>query len=101
MAKAYITQYGGLGSGGMQVAQGPAIKTEVVVIGSEAKSGAFSQNTNAIRVHVDAICSIAIGGADAGGNYPAATVNSKRMAADQTEYFGVNPGDKISVITNT
>jgi orotate phosphoribosyltransferase len=48
-----------------------------------------------VRVHTDAICSIAYGA------NPTATINSFRMNANTTEYFGVNPGDKIAVISNT
>ena len=47
-----------------------------------------------IRVHCDAICSISI------GNSPVATTTNKRLAANQTEYFGVIPGQQIAVITN-
>lgn len=100
MATAYITQYGGTGTNA-QIAQGPAIKTETVAIGAEAKSTAFDRNCHVIRLHVDAICSFAIVSPDTSGNYAAATTSSKRIAADQTEYFGVNPGDKISIISNT
>ena len=35
------------------------------------------------------------------GADPTATADSKRMAAGQTEYFTVAPGDKVAVITNT
>lgn len=100
MAKAYITEYSGVRAlegfpGPAQIALTPELANQTVVIGSEAKSSAFSAGTRLIRVHVDAICSIEIGTA------PTATTSMARMAADQTEYFGVVPGDKISVITNT
>ena len=47
-----------------------------------------------VRVHADAICSIKFGSA------PVATTANMRLAANQTEYFQVSPGDKVSVITN-
>ena len=63
--------------------------------GTSAQSSAFNAATRFIRVHTDAICSILI------GSNPTATTAKKRLAADQTEYFAVNSGDKIAAITNT
>lgn len=95
MAVAYITEYGSAGAERTQVAAAPPVASQTVLIGSEAKSAAFNNGTRIIRVHVDAVCSILIGA------NPTATTSSARMAADTTEYFSVNPGDKISVISNT
>ena len=72
-----------------------AIQQTVAIGGSSAQSSAFNVTTNLIRVHVDAICSINI------GSNPTATTTTARLAANQTEYFTVNPGDKLAVITNT
>ena len=102
MAFLYLTEYGGAQNGGIvSIAQGPAIITQKLAIGAETKSAAFNANTRIIRVHVDAICSVAIGPIGAAGTGPTAAITSKRMAADNTEYFGVNPGEKLSVISNT
>ena len=81
---------------GMQVALAPA-KThqKLTITGTTGQSNAFDGATGIIRVHTDAICSIEIG-AD-----PTATTSTMRLAANQTEYFGVKPGDKIAVISNT
>jgi hypothetical protein len=98
MATAYITEYSNLAIvdyGRLQVPQDPPIAEQTVAIGSEAKSNAFNAATRFIRIHVDAICSIKIGTA------PTATTSSGRLAANQTEFRGVNPGDKISVISNS
>lgn len=96
MAVAYITEYHGLAMNNLaHMALEPAIAAQVVAIGAEAKSAAFNSETRYIRVHVDAICSVKIGLA------PTATTTDARLAASQTEYFGVKPGDKISVISNT
>lgn len=100
MAKAYITEFSGVRPlegfpGPAQVPQWPELANQTVVIGSEAKSSAFSAGTRLICVSVDAICSIQIGTA------PTATTSMHRMPADTLEYHGVNPGDKISVISNT
>lgn len=97
MAKLYLTEYGDAVAGGrISIAGEPALKNQApLAIGSETKSAVFGDSTKLIRVHVDAICSIAI------GKTPTATTNSMRLAADTTEYFGVQPGDKLSVISNS
>jgi hypothetical protein len=75
----------------------PPVAEQTVAIGgaSAACTNAFGTYTRLIRVHVDAICHIAIGAA------PTATTSKKRMAAGQTEYFAVNGGWKIACITGT
>lgn len=109
MASLYVTEYQGLGQvdpdaadGQMsykvtaQAPKGPALAEQKLAIsGVSAQSAAFNRLTRLIRVHTDIVCSVAVGGAN-----PAATTSSARMAANQTEYFSVEPGDKIAVITN-
>lgn len=99
MAVVYISEYADL-----RYLSGyePAIATQTVAIGgASAQSAAFNENTNFVRVHTDAICSVLF------GTNPTATATSPRMAAGQTEYFAVkNPLDaasrlKLAVITNT
>lgn len=99
MAKVYITEYcdnpkvNGLL---VQAPQEPALATQTVAIGgASVQSSAFNDKTQMIRVHSDAVCSILI------GEDPTATANSPRIAAGVSEYFGVKPGYKIAVITNT
>jgi hypothetical protein len=58
-------------------------------------SNPFSSATKAIRVHTDAICSIAIG-----TNVVGATTSNMRLAANQTEYFFVNAGDQLASTSN-
>ncbi len=101
MASLYLTEYGSVGGQHTPIAQSPIVNAQKLTIGSETKSTAFKPSTRFVRVHVDAICSIHIGPADTSDTYVAATTSSARMAADQTEYFGVSPGDKLSVISNT
>lgn len=57
----------------------------------------FAATTRFVRIHSDAICSIAF------GTSPTASTANKRLAANQTEVFGVKPGSnfKVAVITNT
>jgi hypothetical protein len=74
----------------------PAVASQAVTIsGTSAQSSAFNSATRAIRIHTDAICSVLVGA------NPTAATTSPRMAADQTEYFSVQPGDRIAVISNT
>lgn len=67
----------------------------IAITGASTQGAAFNAQTKFVRVHVDAICSIAF------GPNPTATVTVKRMAANATEFFGVRPGDTIAVIANT
>lgn len=98
MANVRITEFGSamVGPwGATQVPLAPALTHQTVTIGTEAKSSAFNQSTHLIRVQAEDICCIEIGSA------PTATTDMVRMVAGQTEYFGVNPGDKLSAITST
>jgi hypothetical protein len=100
MAVAYITEYESMAvvaTGLAPIAQDPPIAEQVVAISTHTESAAFNAATRFIRVHVDAICSISV------GLTPVATTVMRRMAANQTEYFGVVPGKgwKISVVSNS
>src|SRR5574343_1500902 len=99
MATLYISEYsqaGIAGPGMLPVANEPGVTTQTVSIGgTTAQSSAFGATTRFVRIHTDAICSIAF------GSNPTATTSKLRLAANQTEYFGVRPGDKVAVITNT
>lgn len=98
MATVYITEYVGpmMQIGIIPIAQEPEIASQTVAIGAgSVQSSAFNLATTFIRVHTDAICSVKV------GSNPTATAASKRLAANQTEYFGVSPGHKIAVITNS
>jgi hypothetical protein len=92
---AYISGFTGiLGARGtnMQVAYGETEEQTVTTSGSSVQSSAFNVATKVIRVHTDTACKIKI------NSNPTATATSMRLAADQTEYFGVNGGtDKIAV----
>lgn len=97
MANLYISEYAVLASaqsGHAQAAAEPALAVQKVDFsGGAASSEAFNTQTKFIRLHTDAICSIRFGGT--------ATTSYPRMAADGTEYFGVQPGGTVSVISNT
>lgn len=99
MANVYVTEFGRIASGvptAIPVGQAPEILTQLVAIGAGSlQSVAFGPSTKLIRVHTDAVCSVAI------GVNPTAVAGSMRMAAGQTEYFAVTGGLKIAAITNT
>lgn len=96
MATLYVAEFATLGSSGAQVVMATPLAEQVVAIGgSSASSARFGGATRFIRVHTDSVCSILVGAS------PTATTTQMRLSADQTEYFGVQPGDKIAVITNT
>lgn len=104
MASLYISEYASLASDErnrislLQCVQEPAITTQKLTIGAASVSSLpFSSTTKIIRVHTDAICSVVV----TNSGTPVATSSNKRMAANQTEYFGVEPGARIAVITNT
>lgn len=99
MASLYISEYIRMPSdhrGLVPAAETPAVTTQKITIsGTSAQSAAFGATTKFVRLHTDTICSVLFG-AD-----PTATANHMRMAADQTEYFGVVAGQKLAVISNT
>lgn len=98
MATLYITEYAESGyiASGVPVGREPSLACQTVAIGgSSTQSSAFGNKTRLIRVHTDAICSILV------GTNPTATAAKSRMAANQTEYFQVDPAAKLAVITNS
>lgn len=101
MATLYITEFTTLASVGgpglaVQGGQTPPVAQQTVAIGgSSTPSTAFNVNTKFVRLHTDAICSVEFGAA------PTATAAKARLAANQTEYFGVIGGQKVAVITNS
>lgn len=105
MAKLYVTEYSDVPSAyaamSYQVVREPPIADQVpVAIGASAlQSVAFQPGTHVVRLHADAVCSIAIGPPGS----TTATANNQRMAANQTEYKLVvgGAGHCVSVITNT
>lgn len=96
MATLYITEFASGAPAGNPVASRPALASQTVAItAGSVQSNAFSDRTTLIRVHTDAICSVAV------GENPSALTTSSRMAGDQTEYWSVTPGHKLAVIANT
>lgn len=109
MAAVYISEYSAIANVSIHLlgimsaqsktqtpaAQEPCIADQVVAIsGSSTQSSEFNAQTTMIRINTDAVCSIAI------GPNPTASATSKRLSANTTEYFGVQRGHKVAVITN-
>lgn len=99
MSTLYVSEYttvcavGGVAIA--QAAQEPApVEQALSISASPTQSAAFGSTTNFVRVHCDVVCSILF------GSNPTAVTNAKRLAANQTEFFGVQPGQKLSVILN-
>lgn len=105
MAFLYVTEYESLKptheAGAAQVALEPCVvdQTPVAIGGSSAQSLGFGKTTKFIRLNCDTTCSVNIGPATAGG--PTATTNNRRLPANSTEYFGVQPGYMVAVIANS
>lgn len=99
MATLYISEFvdaGRFAGNNVSVAKEPCLVEQTVAIGgTSTQSSAFNSNTQLVRLHTDAICSVKF------GTNPTATATTKRLAANQTEYFAVAPGLKVAVITNT
>jgi len=105
MTKLYVAEFaeveiGPAGRVGQFAAQ-PTLAEQVVdYTAGSAQSSPFNTNTRFVRLHTDAICSVVFGTTTP--TLTAATTNA-RMAANQTEYFGVPKGQafKVAAITNT
>lgn len=98
VSKLYVSEYSGTQFQGGNVTSPPQeLSTDQVVdfSGGVTASAAFKNNTNLIRLQSDSICSFAFGTA------PVATTSNKRLAAGISEFYGVQPGWKVSAITNT
>ena len=108
MAVLYVAEFstlGGTGNYPVQGAQVPPLAEQTVTISGSSVliANGFGTNTYFVRLHCDAICSVAFTAATLGtfGTTVTATVGNMRLAEGQTEYFAVSPTQKIAVITNT
>jgi hypothetical protein len=100
MASLYIEEFesSGIARAGQSLPAGlqPGLASQKVAIGgTSTQSAAFNTRTRFVRLHTDAICSVEFGAS------PTADNTNMRMGEGQTEYFSVNGGDKVAVITNT
>lgn len=107
MPSLYITEYANTGrelkKNIVQSAEEPRLADQKITIDvTSAQSANLNAKTRVVRLHADAICSVAVGA------NPTATAAMFRMAAGQTEYMAISDDlflngafPKIAVITNT
>lgn len=99
MSTLYVSEYSQILSdiaGAVQIGMEPAIAEQALSIGGgSTPSAAFNAATRFVRLHTDAVCSVSFGPS------PVAVATAKRMAANTTEYFGVQAGQKVAVISNS
>ena len=82
-----------IGDGVAQTVKEPSITTQAITFSTVTSSAAFNDSTRIVRVVSDTQCYIKFGSSPT-----AVTASSMLMPALGVEYFGVDPGDKISVI---
>ena len=95
MAFLYITEYArqALDYRGIVAAgEEPAITVQKIAIAAgSTSSAAFNAKTRFVELHTDAVCHVRFGAAP-----QTAVITDKRMAANQTQFFGVKPGDIVA-----
>jgi hypothetical protein len=102
MAKLYITEFAspGVAHGGV-VPVGNAggwhenASSPLAITATSTACVTMGTNSTLVRVHTDATCSISI------GITAVATATNARMIQNQTEYYAVQSGQVVAVITNT
>lgn len=94
MAKLWITEFASLGRSGpgywVPVASMPPVAEQVVDFTISTPSLPFSNRTQFIRVVSDADAHLSF------GDNPLADVDSLRLPADLSEYFGVYQGTRLA-----
>ena len=95
MAVLFVTEYARLAieSQGIPVLVGlEPSKTQTVAVGAGSLQATLGLGTKFVRLHTDAICHVKF------GTNPTASATEMRMAANQTEFFGVKGGELVAVI---
>ena len=100
MASLYVTEYSLNGWVQTPPITAPPLQSiqadyEVAIGAGSTQSPAFQANTYVIQINCDAACSIAY------GSNPTAVPTAHRLAANETRFYLVSPGNKLAVITNT
>jgi hypothetical protein len=94
MTKVYVSEYGTLPTANLQVAPEPPLATQIIDYNAGVASITLGAATHYVRLQNDSICSMSFTATNA------ATTDA-RFPADTIEYKSVQPGSKISAITNT
>lgn len=95
MATLYITEFAVMSLAAMAPQTPPVAEQDVAIGGSSVASNPFNASTRFIMVNCDAACSLAFGSA------PVAVTTAHRMAANETRFYGVQPGQEVAVIANS
>jgi hypothetical protein len=97
MAKVWITEVAEMsfmqGGERIQAVQLPPVKEQAFEFSTATRSLPFSARVRAIRVRADADAHITIG-----GDNVVADTNSLPITAKAAEYFGVLPGQYLSIV---
>ena len=107
MALLYVTEFAemAIGPGGRigQITQQPPLAEQALIAtnGGVVVSNFFTTSTRIVRLHTDVICAIEFGTNPTA--VAAGSTGTARMAANQTEYYGVPGGGtfKVAVIGST
>jgi hypothetical protein len=98
MTKVYVSEYASLPKDNagniVPIAPEPPLAEQVIDYSGGAATITLGNQTRYVRLNNDSICSLRYDGS-------AATTSNARSPADTLEYKGVQPGSKISAITNT
>ena len=106
MAFLYISEFaemqiGPAGRVGAMAMQPTLAEQAISNVGGNTQSTAFNAKTRFVRLHADTICAIEFGTNPTA--VAAGATGTARLAAGQTEYFGVPLGQsyKVAVIAST
>jgi hypothetical protein len=99
MSTLYIAEIAslGLGARGEEVAaptMPPLAEQTVPITNASLASRPFGGATRFVQLHCDATCSVTFGPA------PVAATSNQRLAANETRFVSVTPGQAVAVIAN-
>jgi hypothetical protein len=97
MTKVYISEYATIPNVGgviVQIPSEPPLATQVIDYTAGVATITLGTGTHYVRLNNDSICSMSFTGTNA-------TTSDARSPAETVEFKGVQPGSKISAITNT
>lgn len=102
MATAWVTEYAdaarvfpNAGGAVIPAGQEPALTVQSVTYTTATESAAFNSRTRMVRVYTSADARVAFGDA------PVAVAGSTPVTGKVAEFFGVAPGQKISIYDGT
>jgi hypothetical protein len=94
MSKVYVSEYAAASPNGRQTAPEPCLAEQIIDFTSGVATITLGPQTRYVRLQNDAICSLRYDGSNA-------TTSNARSPAETIEYKDVQPGGKISAISNT